>query len=80
MEHTEQALRHYDVYCKPIYGDEWPSIRIALQCPSKKCVLLNSLVSDEDKDAIKHSLQSVGAVDFLEGARKKAESGDYFDK
>jgi len=63
------ALEHFDLHYKPVYGSQWPSVRIALLSKPKHCALINNFVSDRKQVGI--SLAERGAHDLVWTARER---------
>nr|CAD7404094.1 unnamed protein product [Timema cristinae] len=57
----DKALQHFDDFYKTVYGDKWPSIRIALLSPHKYCALINNF---GDTEQIMTHLEKQGALNI----------------
>ncbi|XP_075551008.1 5-methylcytosine rRNA methyltransferase l(2)10685 isoform X3 [Dermacentor variabilis] len=57
---TYRALRHFDEFYATVFGDAWPSVRLALLCPNKPCALSNTF-SLNTEDVLKR-LRSLGTL------------------
>ncbi len=60
---AEHALSYFDSFHKPVFGAQWPSIRVALLSQQKYCALLNNFSEDAQDIAI--DLLTEGADDFI---------------
>ncbi|KAL5010298.1 hypothetical protein ScPMuIL_012603 [Solemya velum] len=65
---SQLALDHFDMFYQPVFGQKWPSIRIALLTSQKYCALVNNFA--ESETVLK--LQQLGAVNMADLARKRA--------
>ncbi|XP_046334446.1 5-methylcytosine rRNA methyltransferase NSUN4-like isoform X2 [Haliotis rufescens] len=63
--HTSLALEHFDTFYKPMYGEMWPSIRVALLSQQKYCALVNNY-SDHEKSCSR--LAGLGARNIINTA------------
>ena len=62
LANCHQALGHFDAFYKPVYGREWPSIRVSLLSLPKYCAAVNcygNLVKAQEQ------LLDHGTSDFL---------------
>uniref|UniRef100_A0A131Z136 NOL1/NOP2/Sun domain family member 4 n=1 Tax=Rhipicephalus appendiculatus TaxID=34631 RepID=A0A131Z136_RHIAP len=67
---TYRALRHFDEFYSSVFGDAWPSVRLALLCPKKPCALPNTLApSVED---VEKQLRSLGALSLRNLCERRA--------
>ncbi|XP_050028328.1 5-cytosine rRNA methyltransferase NSUN4 isoform X2 [Dermacentor andersoni] len=57
---TYRALRHFDEFYAAMFGDVWPSVRLALLCPNKPCALSNTFSLDTED--MQKRLRSLGAL------------------
>ncbi|XP_067137328.1 5-methylcytosine rRNA methyltransferase NSUN4 isoform X2 [Centruroides vittatus] len=57
----EQALQHFDDFYSGIFKTKWPSIRLALQCPSKYCAFVNTF---SDVESTIKTLEEYGAINL----------------
>nr|CAD7597791.1 unnamed protein product [Timema genevievae] len=57
----DKALQHFDDFYKNVYGEKWPSIRIALLSPHKYCALINNF---GDTQQIMTHLENQGALNI----------------
>lgn len=62
---TSLALEHFDTFYKPMYGEMWPSIRVALLSQQKYCALVNNY-SDHEKSCSR--LAGLGARNIINTA------------
>nr|XP_054753175.1 5-methylcytosine rRNA methyltransferase NSUN4-like [Lytechinus pictus] len=60
---TEVALKHFDQNYRPLFGDEWPSIRLALLSMPNSGALLNNY---SDVQETLDRLHSIGVEDFVQ--------------
>lgn len=60
---TEIALKHFDQNYRPLFGDEWPSIRLALLSMQSSGALLNNY---SDVQETVDRLHSIGVEDFVQ--------------
>ncbi|VDN55615.1 unnamed protein product [Dracunculus medinensis] len=58
---TALALDHFDFYYGPLFGDKWPSIRLALLMPHKYIAILNKFSRFVHEEILKE----YGAFDLL---------------
>uniref|UniRef100_A0A0N5B146 NOL1/NOP2/Sun domain family member 4 n=1 Tax=Syphacia muris TaxID=451379 RepID=A0A0N5B146_9BILA len=58
------ALDHFDFYCGPIFGKNWPSIRAALLSPHKYIAVVNAF--SLSSDATEAILRDRGALNFID--------------
>ncbi len=65
---SQYALEYFDRYHRPVYGDRWSSIRVALLSRQKYCVLVNNFVNVQHTVA---ELLCEGAEDILKLANQK---------
>ncbi|XP_037518544.1 5-methylcytosine rRNA methyltransferase NSUN4 [Rhipicephalus sanguineus] len=64
---TYRALRHFDEFYAGVFGDAWPSVRLALLCPNKPCALPNTLAPNvEDVEKQLHSLGALSLRNLCE--------------
>ncbi|XP_069700133.1 5-methylcytosine rRNA methyltransferase NSUN4 [Periplaneta americana] len=56
---VDRALEHFDDFYKTVYGNRWPSIRLALLSPHKYCAVINNY---GDSDVAMSDLQNIGAL------------------
>ncbi|XP_013414337.1 5-methylcytosine rRNA methyltransferase NSUN4 isoform X2 [Lingula anatina] len=77
-----RALQFFDRYYSPIFGKQWPSIRIALLSRPKYCALVNNL--SRSRDDIIADLSSLGAYDInrpkKKAPKKKKVKKDGYEK
>uniref|UniRef100_A0AC34F181 SAM-dependent MTase RsmB/NOP-type domain-containing protein n=1 Tax=Panagrolaimus sp. ES5 TaxID=591445 RepID=A0AC34F181_9BILA len=60
------ALDNFDFYYGPLFGDQWPSIRLGLLTPNKFVAVLNRFSSDvEVNESILQSLGTKNIMDYL---------------
>lgn len=57
-----RALEHFDDFYKSVFGDKWPSIRVALLSPQKYVALVNNF-GDTEKTCEK--LENLGMKNCL---------------
>ncbi|XP_065303785.1 5-methylcytosine rRNA methyltransferase NSUN4 isoform X2 [Dermacentor albipictus] len=57
---TYRALRHFDEFYAAVFGDAWPSVRLALLCPNKPCALSNTFSLDTED--VQKRLRSLGTL------------------
>ena len=62
----DHALQYFDTYYKPLYGDRWPSVRLALLSQQKYCAVVNNFGDVSDTCV---NLMSAGADDVVQVAR-----------
>lgn len=43
---TQRALRHFDEFYADVFGEQWPSVRLALLCPNKPCALPSPFLAE----------------------------------
>ncbi|XP_071506200.1 5-cytosine rRNA methyltransferase NSUN4-like [Diadema antillarum] len=60
---TELALKHFDQNYRPIFGEQWPSVRLGLLSMPKYGALLNNY---SDTDYTVEKLHSLGLEDFVQ--------------
>ncbi|XP_792601.3 5-methylcytosine rRNA methyltransferase NSUN4 isoform X1 [Strongylocentrotus purpuratus] len=60
---TEIALKHFDQNYRPLFGDQWPSIRLALLSMQSSGALLNNY---SDVQETVDRLHSIGVEDFVQ--------------
>lgn len=58
---SDIALENFDQFYKPLYGDRWPSIRLALLCQHKYCAFVNNYSDTEKAESV---LQNAGAYNI----------------
>lgn len=75
---SELALTYFDTFYKPVYGDMWPSIRLALLCKQKYTALLNNFSSKCSDNLVE--LASLGAQDMLDIAARTSYSKRHWKK
>ena len=69
------ALENFDFYYSPLYGDQWPSVRLGLLTPNKFVAVHNRFSMDSEVN--EHILESLGTknvMDYLIGAKKEVNS------
>ncbi|XP_067674691.1 5-methylcytosine rRNA methyltransferase NSUN4-like [Haliotis asinina] len=64
--HSSLALEHFDTFYKPVYGEAWPSIRVALMSQQKYSALVNNY-SDWEESCSR--LESLGAKNIIQTAQ-----------
>lgn len=57
---TQRALRHFDDFYADVFGEQWPSVRLALLCPNKPCALPNPFLAESG--AVWQQLRARGAL------------------
>ncbi|XP_075752503.1 5-methylcytosine rRNA methyltransferase l(2)10685 isoform X8 [Rhipicephalus microplus] len=67
---TYRALRHFDEFYSGVFGDAWPSVRLALLCPNKPCALTNTLVPNVED--VEKQLRSLGALSLSNLCERRA--------
>ncbi|KAG8265065.1 5-methylcytosine rRNA methyltransferase nsun4 [Homalodisca vitripennis] len=60
---ADVALDYFDNIYSPIFGKQWPSIRLALLSPHKYCAVVNNY---GDNDSLCTQLQNEGAINMRE--------------
>lgn len=68
---TELALKNFDQNYRPLFGDEWPLIRMALLSMQSYGALLNNY---SDVPATVHQLHSIGVEDFVQPSAQRMVS------
>lgn len=63
----ELALDHFDAFYKPVHGEHWPSIRVALLSLPKYAAIVNNF---GDTDSTIQQLHQLGAVDIIDSSVK----------
>ncbi|VDN03188.1 unnamed protein product [Thelazia callipaeda] len=66
---TMIALDNFDFYYGPVYGNRWPSIRLALLTPNKYFAILNKFASNWKENEM--LMKKIGAINVLEEAREQ---------
>ncbi|KAL8575618.1 hypothetical protein ACOMHN_028639 [Nucella lapillus] len=62
---TELALQHFDAFYRPVFGNQWPSIRVALLSTPKYAAIINNA---SESHASVQQLMELGAVDLIQEA------------
>ncbi|VDK21859.1 unnamed protein product [Anisakis simplex] len=57
------AMEHFDFYYAPVYGKQWPSIRLGLLTPNKYMAIVNTF--SRSSEASELILEEIGAVDLI---------------
>jgi hypothetical protein len=68
---TMIALEHFDFYYGPMFGAQWPSIRLGLISTHKSIAVLNLLSSSADKNY--RLLEGLGTFELIEMLQKKKQ-------
>lgn len=71
LTNCQQALGHFDAFYKPVYGHNWPSIRLSLLSLPKHCAAVNiygNYIKEEEK------LLDLGTLDLLKTAALFSDS------
>ena len=63
--HSDKALEYFENYCKPVYGEKWPSIRVSLLTRPKYCALVNNF---SDVEMTVNEIVSSGGNNMLKVA------------
>uniref|UniRef100_A0AC34R133 Uncharacterized protein n=1 Tax=Panagrolaimus sp. JU765 TaxID=591449 RepID=A0AC34R133_9BILA len=61
------ALDNFDFYYGPLYGEQWPSIRLGLLTPNKFVAVLNRF--SQSKDVNEQILKDLGTVNIMKFLR-----------
>lgn len=61
MTNSDRALEHFDLHYRPLFGKEWPSVRIALLTGKKSCAIMNEFASANKYD----EFSDLGATDII---------------
>lgn len=69
---TVRALRHFDEFYASVFGDAWPSVRLALLCPNKPCAVLNSFLDERGAREVHRRLQDTGALSLRNLCERRA--------
>ncbi|KAK3769809.1 hypothetical protein RRG08_046914 [Elysia crispata] len=70
LTNCHQALGHFDAFYKPVYGHDWPSIRVSLLSLPKHCAVVN-IYGHFDKTQEK--LFDLGTSNFLLNAETEIQ-------
>ncbi|VDM10240.1 unnamed protein product [Wuchereria bancrofti] len=71
---TMIALDNFDFYYGPVYGNQWPSIRLGLLTPNKYFAVLNKFSRNRQKNEA--LLKDLGAFNVLEKLHQKVNKKD----
>ncbi|KAK6104933.1 NOL1/NOP2/sun family protein [Brugia pahangi] len=71
---TMIAMDNFDFYYGPVYGNQWPSIRLGLLTPNKYFAVLNKFSRDRQKNEAQ--LKDLGAYNVLEKLHQKVDKKD----
>ncbi|XP_077485765.1 5-methylcytosine rRNA methyltransferase l(2)10685 isoform X3 [Amblyomma americanum] len=69
---TQRALRHFDEFYAGVFGEQWPSVRLALLCPNKPCALPNPFLPDVG--AVWQELRARGALSLRRLCMRRAQA------
>ncbi|XP_078527821.1 5-cytosine rRNA methyltransferase NSUN4 [Lissotriton helveticus] len=70
---TKMALQNFDMNYSVQFGDQWPSIRIALLCEMKYGALVNNFGETEK---VMQELELLNAEDFIYESHKKIQNSE----
>ena len=63
-DNSDRALKYFDSYYGSVYGEQWPSMRLAMLCRKQHCAMVNRFSSESEKTI--RNLASSGAF-YLPG-------------